>query len=149
MTDWRIIYAEVKAFDDKRAVLLALRRGIREPLPTIRRAIRDRAVATLPAGGGLNRWVAASRVNGPVSVTARRVRLRVRAGRNSAGGRSDINAIDRGRLRAPTWGHRGQGSWHTQTVEPGFFTRPAQDAIEPIGRAMDKAINDTLDRLGW
>lgn len=148
MPDWKIVYAELAAFEDKRAVLLAMRRGIREPLPQVRKAIRARALSTLPAGGGLNRWVAASRVNGPVKVNARRVQLKIKAGRNSAGGRSDIVAIDRGRVRAPAWGHRGPGAWHTQTVEPGFFTKPAEDAIDPVGESIGRAVDDAFNRLG-
>lgn len=147
MTDWKIVYAKVAAFDDKRAVLLAMRRGIREPLPALRKAIRERAVATLPVRGGLNRWVAASRVNGPVKVNARRVQLKVKAGRNSEGGRSDIKAIDRGRVRAPAWGHRGPGAWHTQTVEPGFFTKPAQDAARPVGESIKRAVDAAFDTI--
>jgi hypothetical protein len=145
--DWRIVYAQLAAFDDKREVLLALRRGIREPLPQIRKAIRDRAIETLPHRGGLGAWVAASRVNGPVAVSGRRIRLKIKAGRNSRGGRSDIDAIDRGRVRAPTWGHRGLGAWHTEIVEPGFFTKPAQEAAEPIGGAMSRAVDQAFDRL--
>lgn len=147
MTDWRIVAAQIKEFDDRRALIKAMRTAIRKPLPKIRKAIKDKALSILPKGGGLNRWVAASRVNGAVQVNSRRVRMRVRAGRNSAGSRSDVKAIDRGRVRAPSWGRKGEGDWHTQAVPPSFFTDPAQDGADDVFEAIDGAVDLALDEL--
>lgn len=145
MTDWHIVAAELKAFDDRREVVKAMRKAIREPVPAIRKAIKDRAVETLPSRGGLGKWVASSRVNASVQVNSRRVRMRLRGGRNSSGGRSDINAINRGRVRAPAWGNRE--SWHTQTVPKDFFRGPAEDAADDVKDAIDKAVDVALDVL--
>ena len=147
MTDWRIVAAEIKVFDDRRALVKAMRGAIREPVPKIRAAVRERAAATLPHRGGLNAWVASSRLSASVQVNSRRVRMRIKAGRNSAGSRSDISAIDRGRVRAPSWGRKGLGSWHTQTVRSGFFTNPAQEAAEDVYHAIDGAVDLALDEL--
>ena len=147
MTDWRIVAAQLKAFDDRRELVKAMRGAIREPVPQIRKAVKDRAVESLPHRGGLGRWVASSRLSAAVQVNSRRVRMRIRAGRNSAGSRSDISAIDRGRVRAPSWGHKGIGAWHTQAVPSGFFTKPAEDAAGRVFEAIDGAVDLALDEL--
>lgn len=147
MPDWRIVYAELKAFDDRRAVLKAMRQGLRKPVPAIRQAIKDRALSTMPKRGGLNAWVASIRITSPVKVNSRQVSLKLKGGRNSKGGRSDISAIDRGRVRAPSWGRKGAGAWHTQTVPTGFFREPAADAAGDVLTAIDGAVDTALDTL--
>jgi hypothetical protein len=147
MTDWRIVAAQIRAFDDRREIVKAMRKAMREPLPTIRTAIRARAISTMPAGGGLNRWVAASRINATVKIDSRRVQVRLKGGRNSRGGRSDMAAIDRGRVRAPSWGHRTKASWHTVEVTPGYFRAPAADAAGLVNASIDRAVDGALDQL--
>jgi hypothetical protein len=147
VSDWRTVAAELRAFDGRREVLKAMRRGIREPVPVIRRAIRARALATMPARGGLNRWVAAARVNATIKVKSRQIQMRLVGGRNSAGGRSDMEAINRGRVRAPSWGHKTAKSWHTVGVAPGYFHEPAADAADMVLAAIDRAVDGALDQL--
>lgn len=147
MTDWRIVAAELKMFDARREVVKAMRKGMRQPVPAIRRAIRARALSTMPVRGGLNRWVAAARVNASIKIGSRRVQMALKGGRNSAGGRSDMAAIDRGRVRAPSWGRRAPGSWHTVAVPPGYFRTPAADAADPVAAAIDRAVDGALDQL--
>ena len=140
---------ELKGFEDRKVVLKALRGAIRKPFPSVRAKIRASAKAILPKGGGLNAWVAALRVNLAVkATTGRSAGVIVKGGRNSAGSRSDVRAIDRGRVRAPSWGRRGPAAWHTQQVTPGFFTTPVIEATEwheEIDRAVDTAF-DTVRR---
>lgn len=137
-----VLVAELRSFRDRKVVLKELRTGIRKPFPAVRRAIKDRARTTLPKRGGLNRWAASTRVNLAVKASSRAASVTVKGGRNSLGGRSDINALDRGRVRHPSWGRRGPGQWHSQTVAPGFFTEPVTEAAEwrvEIDRALDRA----------
>jgi hypothetical protein len=122
------LVAELRKFDDRKAVMRELRAEIRKPLPVIRKEIKARAETTLPRAGGLNRWAAGTKITLQVKMTGRSAGVRIKGGRNSKGGRSDIRALDRGRLRHPSWGRRGRGQWHTQQVIPGFFTRPATEA---------------------
>jgi len=140
---------ELKTFDDRRVVLKALRTAIRKPFPAVRARIKASALATLPKRGGLNAWVAATKVSLSVkATTGRSAGVIVKGGRNSTGGRSDIRAIDRGRVRAPSWGHRTRASWHTVAVAPGFFTTPvveAEEWREEIDRSVDAAF-ETLRR---
>lgn len=147
MSDWKIVAAQLKGFDDRREVLKAMRKGLREPVGPIRKAIKARARADLPARGGLNRWVASTRVTAAIKIGARRIEMKLKGGRNSAGGRSDIAAIDRGRVRAPSWGRKGAGQWHTQNVRAGFFTDPAAAAKPQILDAVDDAVDQALDAI--
>lgn len=134
---------ELRAFNDRKAVTKQLKADIRSPLPQMRKKIKGVALATLPKRGGLNKWVASIRINGPVKVTGSAVTLKLSGGRNSQSKRSDMKAIDRGRVRAPSWGRRNKGAWHTQQVQPGFFTDTVKDNkqmwLDVIEQAVDKA----------
>lgn len=137
---------DLKGFEDKKVVLAALRKELRRPLPNVRRAIRGRALATLPASGGFAAWVAALRITARIRTSGRSAGITLVGGRNSTGARSDVAAIDRGRLRAPSWGRRAKGDWHTQTVTPEFFTGPAGE-IDQWQQAAIAAIDQAADQL--
>lgn len=135
---------DLRKFEDRKEVVKQLRKEIREPVPLVRKAIRGRALATLPHRGGLNAWVAKVRINVAIKLSGRSAGVRIRGGRNSTGGRTDTKAIDRGRVRAPSWGHRGRKAWHTVVVASGFFTKPATETDDwrnACVRAVDKALD--------
>jgi hypothetical protein len=139
---------ELRAFEAKREIVKAMSKGIRKSAPKVRQKIRAAAVELLPESGGLGAWVAKIRINLRIKTSGRSASIKLLGGRNSAGGRSDIDAIDRGRVRAPSWGHRAKGDWHTQTVPAGFFTRTAADADDwraDVDREVDQAL-ETLRR---
>jgi hypothetical protein len=137
---------DIRGFDRRREIVKALGQAIRKPVPAVRRAIKARALATLPHRGGLGAWVAASRVTTQVKLSGRTAAIRLKGGRNSRGGRSDIRAIDAGRVRAPSWGKRTTASWHSQTVTAGFFTKPASEADQWV-RAADTAVDAALEQI--
>lgn len=146
-TDIRAFARELRRFEDRKVVLRNLRVAIRKPFPAVRAKVRASAKAILPKRGGLNAWAAAIRVNLTLkATTTRSAGVIVKGGRNSAGGRSDVRALDRGRVRAPSWGRRGQGAWHTVLVEPGFFTTPVVEA-EEWHAEIEQAVSDALDTI--
>lgn len=133
---------ELRSFDDRRVVLNQLRKDIRKPLPTVRKAIRARAMATLPESGGLNVWVSKTRITVQVRATGRRAGITLKGSRKSAKDKSDLKRLDQGRVRHPSWGRRGKGQWHVQSVTPGFFTDPATEVdqwIRMVEAAVDRA----------
>lgn len=137
------LIADLKYFEARKEILKEFRKEVRKPVPAVRDAIRKRARSTLPHSGGLGDWVARLRINVKIKLSGRRAGITLIGGKNSAGGRSDMNAIDRGRVRAPTFGHRGKGQWHTQAVESGFFTRPTEETglwKEAAEMAVDRAL---------
>lgn len=141
MSDLDRLVAELKNFDDRKVILRELRTEIRKPLPAVRKAIKARAIATLPRAGGLGRWAASTRITVQIKVSGRSLSVLLKGGRSSRGGRSDIRALDRGRVRHPSWGRRGPGQWHTQQVKPGFFSEPATD-----GDQWRKVCLDAVDK---
>jgi hypothetical protein len=121
-----------------------LKKRMREPVRDVRKAVRARALATLPAGGGLNAWVAAGRLKAQIEAAGARVVVHLSDGRNSARNRSDFNRIDAGKVRHPAWGRRGLGQWSVTRVEPGFFTVPATTP-DPWVAAADRALDEGLE----
>lgn len=145
------LVADLKGFEHRNEIVKALRTELRKPVPAAREKIRAAARALLPARHGLGAWVARSTITASVRVrSAKSAGITLRGGRNSQRKRSDINAIDRGRVRAPSWGHRGPGDWHTQTVPSGFFTDTVQEmatewryaTIVAVDRATEVLRND-------
>jgi hypothetical protein len=139
---------DLRKFEGRKEVVKELRKEIRKPLPDLRKAIKRRALDTLPHGNGLGAWVSRISVTARIRLSGRAAGVSIKGGRNSVGARSDINAIDRGRVRAPSWGRRGKGAWHNQEVRPGFFTETVGDVTqwrEACSRAADQAL-DTIRR---
>jgi hypothetical protein len=141
------LIADLKGVTDRKDILKEVRRTIRGPLPGTRKAIKTSAMRNLPSGNGLNAWVAALRITAKITLTASRVAVNIKGGRNSSGARSDIKAIDRGRVRHPSWGRRGAGQWHNQTVVPGFFTETVEGRRGEFVEAVDKGASIVVERL--
>jgi hypothetical protein len=134
---------DLKTFEAKKQVLTEFRKEVRKPVPAIRKAIRARAIATLPNRGGLGAWVAKSTVSVRFKLSGRSSGITLKGSRKSLRDKSDLRRIDAGRLRAPSWGRRGPGQWHNQAVTPGFFTKPTTETDawqQAAERAVDKAL---------
>jgi hypothetical protein len=149
MGDIRTLVASLRAYDRDATLIKAVRQELRSPVDPVRRRIKATAIATLPHSGGLGAWVAGTKITAQVKLSGRAAGVRLRGGRRSKGnlrgtegGQTDVRAIDRGRLRHPSWGRRFRGQWFTQAVTPGFFTKTAAESAEweqAINRAIDKA----------
>jgi hypothetical protein len=138
---------ELRAFDDRRALVKAMRRGLNKAAKTqVTPAIREHAVAILPKSGGLNAWVAAARVTTSIRYGSRTAGIRLRGSRKSLKNKSDLQRIDAGKVRAPTWGRRGPGFWHTQAVAPGWFTDPASKSTA-FRDTVDAEVDRVLDEI--
>lgn len=139
---------ELKAFDGRKAVLKELRTAIRKPFPAVRKAVATRALETMPKAGGLNEWVAAIKVRLPsVKTSGRSVGVVVRGGRSSKNkNTSDMDAIDRGRVRHPAWGRRTAGQWANESVPSGFFTEPVTESDE-WRKSVTEAVDTAFDQI--
>lgn len=147
-TSFDELVRELRTFRERREVTNATARGIRAATKPARKAIKRAAKELLPKRGGLNVWVSRISVLAQIRLSGNRAGVKLKGGRNSLGARSDIAAVDRGRVRAPSWGHRNAASWHTVTVTPGFFTKTAADLPDwraDVDREVDKAL-ETLRR---
>lgn len=144
-----LISRRLKQLGDGNEIPKQMSKEIRSAVPPIRVAVKKNAVGTLPSGGGLGEWVAKSRVTATIRRTGRSAGIRLKAGRNSEKKRSDIRAIDKGRVRAPLFGNRR--IWHLQSVKPGFFTDAVTDEgmeafRKAVIKAIDKAVREVLGR---
>lgn len=114
-----------------------LARGLRRAVKPMQREFRRGALGILPHRGGLAEWVADdTKFRSKVSV-GRNPSVRITATLPG----HDLDAMDRGRLRHPTFGHRDGPHWVTQTIRPHWFTDSgvlaAQDARDELIRAID------------
>lgn len=135
---------DLRKFEDRKEVTRQLRKEIRQPIPDVRKAIKRRALDILPRRGRLNVWVSKTKVTAKISFAGRAAGVRLKGGRNSQGGRSDMRRIDAGRVRAPNWGRRGKGQWHTQQVPAGYFTDPSTETGQ-WRDACVKAVDNALE----
>ncbi len=135
---------DLRKFEARKEVVKELRKEIRKPVPKVRKAIKARALDTLPAGGGLNVWVSKTRITAQIKLSGSAAGVRLRGARKSAKGKSDVSAIDRGRVRHPSWGRRGRGQWHTQLVQPKFFSGPSTETDE-WRKACVRALNNATE----
>lgn len=142
------IRARIRELGDGSTIPREIGREIRSEVPPLRQAVERAALAQLPHRGGLNAWVAASKVRASIRYGARSAGVRLVGSRNGMGGRSDLAGIDQGTVWAPSWGRRS-GKWHTQQVPPGYFSRTLQQAgTERMGAACERAIRAALVKLG-
>lgn len=152
----------------KKELLKGMQRGTREA----KAAVVKSALKILPETGGLAAWVAGLGVVTQTRLTGRHVGVRIvgtrdkskvqrhrrtmaakgRGGRRApknilfGKGEADLNRLDRGRARHPTYGHR---PWVLQSVTTGFFSDPLagpiadksrQECLEAV-RRIDKEIS--------
>lgn len=146
--DMKTFVRELKAFDGRREVVKAMRRQIRKPLPAVRKSIKAHAVSILPSSGGLGKWAAASKITATIRyASARSAGVRLRGSRKSAKDKSELSGLNAGQVRAPTWGRReGAGSWHAQSVKPGWFSDPVQESDEWRAQ-IESAVDSAFDKI--
>lgn len=145
-TSFDQLVKELKAFDGRREITKACSKGIRKAVKPAGKAIKKAAEETLPKGGGLNIWVSKIRITAQFRYAGRKAGVKIKGGRKSLHDRSDIKAIDKGRVRAPSWGHRTRASWHTVTVQPGFFTQTAA-ALPDWRNGVDAEVDQALEQI--
>lgn len=140
----RALARDLRGVEQRKEILMGLRKELRKPVPTVRKAIKATALARLPKAGGLNRWVAGTRVTASVRVSGGSTAgVTMKGGRNSSGSRSDIRALDGGQVRAPSWGRRGKAAWHVQAVPAGFFS----DTVADHSQEWQKATLDAVEKV--
>lgn len=136
---------ELRSFDGRRQIVKAMRRGLnRAAKNQVTPAIRKSAEEILPKGGGLNAYVATATVTTLISYASRSAGIRLRGRKKTRVGRSDLQRIDAGSVRAPNWGRRY--AWHTQTVDPGWFSKPAAESTA-FTATVDAEVDRVLDEL--
>ena len=138
------LIADLRGFSGRKEIVKALRKEMRKPVPVIRKQIKARALVEMPRRGGLNVWVSKTKVTAQVKINSRTINVKLTGSRKSATAESDLRRLDAGRIRHPSWGRRGKGQWHPQSVPPGFFTRPVE-GTDAWRQACIDAANEALE----
>jgi hypothetical protein len=142
------VASAVRSLGADRKIVTEMAKEIRAAVPPIRTAVRANAIAYLPGRNGLGPWVAKGSVTARIKRGANDASVTIVDGRNSTGGRTDMKAINAGKVRHPAWGNKK--AWSMQTVRPGFFTNAiteeGADAFrEAVIRAADNAAAKVLE----
>jgi hypothetical protein len=118
--------AVVKLTADKelRKDMLAGIRAAARPMAT---SIKTEAAAVLPHTGGLNEWVAKSPISPRTRTSGKNAGVRI-TGRKTG---HDLEAINRGRVRHPVFGHN---AWVSQSVDAGWWERGAMKQADTVRR---------------
>lgn len=145
--------------------------AIQKAAKPLKGEIAASARRTLPSSGGLNELIADAPVTTQAKLSGRQVGVRIKSSTSKAGhasarrkavarrqgrkraargtkvktGLIDLNAVDRGRIRHPTYGHRPMV---IQRVKAGYFEKPMKGiAAVRARRLILAAIGQTLDEL--
>lgn len=110
------------------------------------RVLSERSFEGLRKRSGLRAAAAASvrTVNRTTGTTAR-VSIRSEPSRMPADQRQLPSHMNAGRWRHPILGNRS--AWVTQSVEPGWFDKPAQEKTPDVVKAIDTAVGNAISNL--
>jgi hypothetical protein len=118
--------------DLQKEMSLSISRAMR-PLTA---AIRASAASTLPQSGGLAARIAKSSM---------RTRRRAMGITLIASNPYTLQKLDDGSVRHPVYGHRNV--WVTQSVTPGWWTRPTTAFAPQARQAVQKALDDVAAKI--
>ena len=110
------------------------------------------ALAVLPARGGLNAYVARTRVTLRNKLSGRSAGVRLVGGLKKGGGLVDLPAIDDGRLRHPVFARvhaehgRKRWRWVQQRVPRGWWSKTMRRHAPKLRRALTKDVHEYLKR---
>lgn len=139
------VAAEVRRLGNGREIPNQMAKRIRKAVPPVRAAVKASAVATLPSGGGLGRYVASAGVRASVKRGPRSAGIALVSGMKQRKGRKrvDVRSMNQGRTRHPLWGNRRH--WYPQTVTPGYFDRAVEgDGLDAFRREVNEAIGEAV-----
>lgn len=109
--------------------------------PTVE-SVKESARSTLPRGGGLGDLVARQSYGVRTRLSGKSAGVRIQGtGRTVRG----LESLDSGTVRHPVYGNRG--AWVSQSVTPGFFTKPITDDLPRFRRAVEQAIESTAESI--
>lgn len=122
-----------------------LRKTVRDSIRTsakpLGRFVAVSAGRDLPRRGGLGYRVGGASVGVTANLSSVGVTARLRL--KTAG--YDLQAMDRGRLRHPTFGNRR--AWVNQTVRAGAFTRPFEEGAPAIKRNIESGLREVAAKI--
>ena len=143
-SDYKAFAQRLKAADRK--VASGLRRRVRDASKPLAEAVAKDGPEGLPESGGLADWLRQAKPS--LSMTQTRVAIKLTG---MVGTRtrktSDLNAINRGRLRHPVYARPGRkAGWTNQRVAAGTYDAAIDthgaEALEDIARVLDDVMKE-------
>lgn len=122
-----------------------LPKGLRRASLPMIQAIRAEARQSLPSG--LGEYVATSTISTVVRTGADNTAVQIRGRRRqdrATGKQVDLPAINRGRIRHPTY---GRSPWVLQRVQAGFWDRAVTASKAAVDREMQAVADDLRRRI--
>jgi hypothetical protein len=116
-----------------------LRSGLTRAARSLIKNVRRSALTRLPKKGGLAKRVARSKITTSARTTGSGagVTILARSG-------YDISSINRGRVRHLSFGHL---PWVDQSVSPGFWADPLNEAAIPVRHEIQKLMDDIAAKI--
>jgi len=142
--DYKAFAQRLKAADRK--VAAALRKRVRDASKPLAEAVAKDGPEGLPESGGLADWLRQAKPS--LSMTQTRVAIKLTGLKGSRTQKtSDLNAINRGRLRHPVYAQPGRkAGWANQPVQAGTYDAAIDthgaEALEDIARVLDDVMKE-------
>ena len=142
--DYKAFAQRLKAADRK--VSSALRARVRDASKPLAEAVAKDGPEGLPESGGLADWLRQAKPS--LSMTQTRVAIKLTGLKGSRTQKtSDLNAINRGRLRHPVYAVDGRkAGWVNQPVQAGTYDAAIDthgaEALEDIARVLDDVMKE-------
>ena len=143
-SDYKAFAQRLKAADRK--VASGLRRRVRDASKPLAEAVAKDGPEGLPESGGLADWLRQAKPS--LSMTQTRVAIKLTGLKGSRTQKtSDLNAINRGRLRHPVYAVDGRkAGWVNQAVQAETYNAAIEkhsvDALSDIGRVLDEVMGE-------
>ncbi len=143
-SDYKAFAARLKTAE--KSVKASLRKRLREAAKPLSEAVAQDGPEGLPQGGGLADWLRQAKPGLAMTQTRMAIKLTGLKGLRT-GKTSDLNAINRGRLRHPVYAQPGRkAGWVNQSVEAGTYDKAiakhADAALDEIGRVVDDIMKE-------
>lgn len=116
--------------------------GIRKEGKPAILAARRSATSTLPSRGGLAARVSKTPIGVRTRLSGNSAGIQVKA--TGKGGASAVSEIDQGRVRHPVW---GRAPWFSQSVRPGWFTKPMEAHEAQFRTSVTRVIDETARKI--
>lgn len=137
--DYKRLQTAIKGLADKKLARI-YRKRLREAAGPIGRLVLEHGVEAMPRRGGLQAYLAASKV----AVTTRSTGVDLWLGNRL---KSQLSAINRrGVVRHPVWGHRDR-RWGETEVPDEAFTKALESLPPEATRRLDQVMTDIIKEL--
>lgn len=157
---FRVVSRRLRTAADRKDLTRELRKAILDAVPELKDAVRADAAAYLPDTYAAE-LVPALRMTTSSNLSGDQVTVRISVTAKGVKGHDrQVGTLEAGRLRHPVfgrtralkrhWVHKATSQlnpWATQTVKPGFVTKPMLAARPAVRREIEQAVDRVLDKI--